>query len=204
MTGPARREEGGKSRRGTQERALRRREALLDAAVDLLGEGGFTAVTHRAVAERAGIPLAATSYYFSSRDELVADAFALLVERDLLRMRASAAEAGAGSLVESARTILRTYAPDRGRQLGLWELYLQAGREPALQHIARTWTDGWHDIVRTLLDRAGHPCGDDEVRFVATLVSGLWLELLVEDRPGSPERAGETVARALRAITECR
>ncbi|MFF4778084.1 TetR/AcrR family transcriptional regulator [Microtetraspora fusca] len=198
MTGPA---QSG-SRRKPQERALRRKEALVEAAVTLLGEGGFTAVTHRAVAERAGIPLAATSYYFTSRDELVARAFAVLVERDLRLMRASLTEeAGIGSLVELAQTLLHAYASDRGRQLGPWELYLQTGREPELQDIARSWTDGWHDIVRTLLERAGYPCGASEVRFLATLVSGLWLELLVEDRPGSLDRAGEMVARALRAIS---
>ncbi|WP_433226812.1 TetR/AcrR family transcriptional regulator [Microtetraspora malaysiensis] len=202
MTGPAPGGDGGKARRKPQERALRRKEALVEAAVTLLGEGGFTAVTHRAVAERAGIPLAATSYYFTSRDELVARAFAVLVERDLRLMRASLTEeAATGSLVELAQAFLRAYASDRGRQLGLWELYLQAGREPALQDIARSWTDGWHDIVRTLLERAEYPCGASEVHFLATLVSGLWLELLVEDRPGALDRAGEAVARGLRAIS---
>ncbi|GLW99921.1 hypothetical protein Misp02_40080 [Microtetraspora sp. NBRC 16547] len=158
-------------------------------------------MTHRAVAERAGVPLAATTYYFSSRDELVAQAFAVLVERDLRLMRDSLTRACGDSLDELARTLVRTYASDRGRQLGLWELYLQAGREPALQHIARAWTDGWDDIVRTLLDRSGHPCGRSEVRFVATLVSGFWLEHIVEARPGALEQAADMVTRALRAIS---
>ncbi|MEV0972203.1 TetR/AcrR family transcriptional regulator [Microtetraspora glauca] len=200
MRGRAPREDGEKPERKPQERAVRRKEALLDAAVALLGEGGFTAVTHRAVAERAGVPPAATTYYFSSRDELVARAFALLVERDLRLMRTSLTRPGPDSLAELAHVLLKTYAADRGHQLGLWELYLQAGREPALQHIARTWTDGWHDIVRTLLEQAGRPCGEAEVRFVATLVSGLWLEHIVEARPGSLEHAGGMVTRALRAI----
>ena len=41
------------------------------AAAELLAEGGFDAVRHRAVAERAGLPLASTTYYFGSLDELV-------------------------------------------------------------------------------------------------------------------------------------
>jgi DNA-binding transcriptional regulator YbjK len=49
----------------------RRRQALLEAAVALLVEGGFEAVRHRAVAERAGLPLASTTYYFDSLDDLV-------------------------------------------------------------------------------------------------------------------------------------
>ncbi|MDT5178075.1 MAG: hypothetical protein QOJ95_2273, partial [Mycobacterium sp.] len=49
----------------------RRRYALVSAAADLLCEGGFDAVRHRAVARRAGLPLASTTYYFSSLDDLV-------------------------------------------------------------------------------------------------------------------------------------
>ena len=48
----------------------RRRCALVSAAADLLCEGGFDAVRHRAVARRAGLPLASTTYYFSSLAEL--------------------------------------------------------------------------------------------------------------------------------------
>ncbi len=44
----------------------RRRYALVSAAADLLCEGGFDAVRHRAVARRAGLPLASTTYYFFS------------------------------------------------------------------------------------------------------------------------------------------
>src|SRR4051812_49583078 len=49
----------------------RRRQALVEAAIGLLVDGGFDAVRHRAVAERAGLPLASTTYYFDSLDELV-------------------------------------------------------------------------------------------------------------------------------------
>jgi len=41
-----------------QERSRQRREALLRATIELLGETGAKSVTHRAVAERAGLPLA--------------------------------------------------------------------------------------------------------------------------------------------------
>ncbi|MEW9529472.1 TetR/AcrR family transcriptional regulator [Microbispora sp. NPDC049125] len=186
--------------RRPQQRAVRRHEALLDAAAALLGEGGFAAVTHRAVAQRAGLPLAATSYYFSSRDALLTEAFALLVERELAQMRASMEAITAVSPDAIADLLAGAYAFDRPRQLGLWELYLQAGRDPALQGIARAWTDGCDEIVATVLRRAGYPHGQPEVRFVTTLLSGLWLEDVVEARPEARGRARDAVARALAAI----
>ena len=48
------------------------KDAALLAAADLLVEGGFDAVRHRAVATRAGLPLASTTYYFESLDDLIA------------------------------------------------------------------------------------------------------------------------------------
>lgn len=59
----------GRRARGTQ-----RQDALVAAAVALVLERGPAAVTHRAVAARAGASLSATTYYFADLDELMAAA----------------------------------------------------------------------------------------------------------------------------------
>ena len=48
-----------------------RREQILEAALRVIGRSGRQAVTHRAVAEEAGVPLGSTTYYFDSRDDLL-------------------------------------------------------------------------------------------------------------------------------------
>lgn len=65
---------------------------MVSAAAELLGEGGFEAVRHRAVARRAGLPLASTTYYFSSLDDLIARAVEHIgmIEVAQLRARVSA------------------------------------------------------------------------------------------------------------------
>ena len=65
----------------------RRRYALVSAAADLLCEGGFDAVRHRAVARRAGLPLASTTYYFSSLDDLIANAVEYVGAREAEQLR---------------------------------------------------------------------------------------------------------------------
>ncbi|MEU6284468.1 TetR/AcrR family transcriptional regulator [Streptomyces sp. NPDC047028] len=50
--------------RATSGRGLRRREQLTDAGVALLAEGGWPAVTTRAVAERAGAQVGLIHYHF--------------------------------------------------------------------------------------------------------------------------------------------
>ncbi|MDO5700524.1 MAG: TetR family transcriptional regulator [Bowdeniella nasicola] len=51
-----------------------RRQKLVDAAAAIIREEGPVAVTHRAVAKRAGCSLSATTYYFTGLDELLAEA----------------------------------------------------------------------------------------------------------------------------------
>ncbi|WP_206067262.1 TetR/AcrR family transcriptional regulator [Nonomuraea composti] len=172
--------DGTTPRTPSQERGRRRRATLLNAAVALLTEGGFNAVTHRAVAQRAHLPLAATTYYFASRDQLLAEAFAQLVETELATTRAWITRHGLPALTDQVATA------DRTRQLGLWELYVHAGRDPVLQHIARRWTDG---CVRLIAETLGRPENDPRVRLLYTTVSTLWLEHVVEQRPLDEARA---------------
>ncbi|MEV4177209.1 TetR family transcriptional regulator [Nonomuraea sp. NPDC049709] len=168
-----------------QARGKRRRATLLTAAVTLLTEGGFAAVTHRAVAQRANLPLAATTYYFTSRDQLLAEAFAQLVETELATTRTWITHHGLTTLTDQIATA------DRTRQLGLWELYVHAGRDPALQHIARRWTDGCVHLIATALDL---PETNPRARLLYTTISALWLEQLVEQRPLDEARTLLTLA----------
>lgn len=55
----------------SQDRSRQRREQLLDAAIELFAAGGARGITHRAVAAKAGLPPATTTYYFTSIDELI-------------------------------------------------------------------------------------------------------------------------------------
>jgi len=59
-----------------QGRSRQRRDELLAAAIELFAEGGSRAVTHRAVARRAGLPSATTTYYFASIEGLLREALA--------------------------------------------------------------------------------------------------------------------------------
>jgi AcrR family transcriptional regulator len=64
----------------TASRAGERRDQILAAVLDCLGEGGFDAVSMRAVAHGAGVPLGSLHYYFRSKEEMVGAALARSVE----------------------------------------------------------------------------------------------------------------------------
>jgi TetR/AcrR family transcriptional regulator, regulator of biofilm formation and stress response len=206
-------------RQPAQERGRRRRDALVDAGVALLTDGGFAAVSHRAVADRAGLPLAATTYYFRSRDDLIGAAFERMVERDLAATRerftarvrqfgtgsSDIASGGAGVRRMPARAAAEALAAallphdeiERRRHLALWELYLQAGREPSLRPLARAWTDRCRATTSELLRIAGYPATAESVRLLGATADGLAIEAIVEDRPNAVQSMVEIMSRGL-------
>lgn len=81
-----------------------RREQLLDAALELVGEGGFDAVRMQAVARRAGVTRPVVYECFGGRQELLA----ALVTRETARLRAVYAEVallGDGEGAKGARRL---------------------------------------------------------------------------------------------------
>ncbi len=57
-----------------------RRQFILEAALRLIARNGIRAVRHRAVAAEAEVPLAATTYYFQSIEDLLTETFKYWME----------------------------------------------------------------------------------------------------------------------------
>jgi len=57
------------------EQRAQTRSKTLQAVLDIIAKDGMRAVRHRAVAERAGVSLGTTTYYFSSIEDLIISAF---------------------------------------------------------------------------------------------------------------------------------
>ncbi|WP_196140366.1 TetR/AcrR family transcriptional regulator [Aliikangiella sp. G2MR2-5] len=65
-----------------------RRRKILDAAHQIIIRQGVQGVKHRAVAEEADVPLAATTYYFPDIHALLHDAFLDFYERNIYQLQA--------------------------------------------------------------------------------------------------------------------
>jgi len=77
----------GKRRVPQQSRSIERVERILDAAAELVVAQGVDALTTRAVADRAEVPVASLYQYFADKDEILL----ALVERDVAEMDAQVA-----------------------------------------------------------------------------------------------------------------
>lgn len=58
-----------------------RRDDILMATLQLIGEQGCDGLSHRKIAQAAGVPLGSTTYYFASREELLLEAFRLYMRQ---------------------------------------------------------------------------------------------------------------------------
>lgn len=89
-------------RKATRSSSRQRRDEILEAALRIIVRQGVRGVRHRAVAREAGVPLAATTYYFKDLDGLINDAFSLFAERGMSQK--AALRAVCFSAVDTAAT----------------------------------------------------------------------------------------------------
>ena len=55
--------------------AVQRRQDIIEATLRVMARDGLRAVSHRAVASEASVPLASTTYYFRDLEDLIIESF---------------------------------------------------------------------------------------------------------------------------------
>jgi TetR/AcrR family transcriptional regulator, regulator of biofilm formation and stress response len=174
--------------------------------VRLLGEQGRQAVTHRAVAERAGVPLGATTYYFDSRDDLLAQALRTISEGRIENagnvteglLRADTPDKLADELVE---WLVEAVDPSRNLYVAEFELWLEAARRPELREAARSWCAAERSAFEKALKALGSDDPERDARIVAGALDGLAGMALMEPRPIEAARGMRPeLRRLLRAL----
>lgn len=165
----------------------RRRDAIVDAALDVARRKGLGATTVRDVAAAMGTSSGLIHHYFASMDEVLAAAFARVAEADL--RIAEDAVAGADGPADALERFFRTYAPtDADPAFQLWlDAWSEAGRRPAVQAVSRRLNLAWQALLEATI-RAGVASGAfvcAEPRAAAwrllSLVDGLALQVVAHE-----------------------
>ena len=126
-----------------------RRVALLEAGINVLGEHGVRAVTHRAVDAAAGLPAGSTSNHFRTRDALFDVLVVRLSERERRNWDELARRAAPTTGAELA-AILSMYAIQatshhRCLTLARYAILVESGSRPALRdQLLRTGAEVKH------------------------------------------------------------
>ncbi len=162
-----------------------RRQALLDAVVRVLERGGPSAVTHRAVAAEAGVPLAAATYYFSSLDDMFVSALRDATDKQLSALVPLAS----ASVTEVAHELVDFTTRDRGAAIAQYELLFLAMRRDALKADAERWYGALESALAVRMP--GDDAGTTARRHrAAWAIDGLILQMLWR---GIPATVAETV-----------
>lgn len=173
---------------GRVTRGQRTREAILDAAIELLRRDGAASLSHRSIAARAGTSLAATTYHFDSLDDLLVAAFEQLSERTLAQLTSysRAVLAGDRDLVEAAAVFAETVDPEHGfGSDGLVELVHAATHNERLRKHVHHYVE---QMSGPFADLIGH---DASVTLVRALTG-----VLIHHRATEGETTGSADLRA--------
>lgn len=166
------------------------RDAILEATLRIVAEEGVDAVTHRRVAENAGVSPGSTTHHFSGRDELLREAFRHYLQGadEALASLAAAAEAHEGGDIEDARRALvslvkREFA-DPALVRAEYELLLFAVKDRELAVMASAFDARVVGALAAVLERAGSHRPTEAARTLANFVRGFELERLVKPKLG--------------------
>ncbi len=179
----------------------RRRYALVSAAAELLREGGFEAVRHRAVAHRAGLPLASTTYYFSSLEDLIASAVEHIGMLEVAQLQARVAELSRRrrSAERTAEVLVELLVGDGSdaeltdQLISRYERYIACARLPALRGIQRRILRQRSDAVIEAVSRSGRIVRVDLLSALVCMVDGAVVAALVDDGQGPRAAALSTL-----------
>jgi DNA-binding transcriptional regulator YbjK len=163
-------------------RRSERRDALLAAAVQVVGERGVGGTTHRAVTERAGVPLATASYYFASIDELIAQALTAFVKGRAEEVALRDEDASPAEIADWYAN--QVMGLEKEKRLAFYEVLLNAARTPELEDAAKGALASYEDWAVKGLAAAGSESG---ARAFVALGLGFGLLHLVDRRDTDTE-----------------
>jgi TetR/AcrR family transcriptional regulator, regulator of biofilm formation and stress response len=188
---------------GRYSRGVERSQQLLDAVVRLIGRVGVAGVTHRAVAQEAGVSLRATTYYFETKDEMIREALRHFVRENISRAdavaqrfpsRSNKLESGVDAI---ASVMLQEISDPNDVLRTEYELILAISREPRYapeyQELQRLL-----DVrLRALLSAMGSADPRRHARIVLAVTRGLQIEHMASPEARPSERSLRANLRAL-------
>lgn len=175
----------------TSGRADERRRTLLEAAIWVIGREGIDAVSHRRVAEVAGVPLGSTTYYFASREDMLVQALQYFATGEIEALRRTLgavpgetwARDGAAGVVQRLVEFLEPQVRDaRWRTLAQYTLFGEAARRPELRPVVHEWNAAWWQTLSEVLAALGRPAAQLDAQMLLGMLDGLLLAGIADPR----------------------
>ncbi|MEL6829959.1 MAG: TetR family transcriptional regulator [Pseudomonadota bacterium] len=176
----------------------RSREQLLEAALRIIADRGVGAVTHRSIADEAGLTRGAVTYHFASRDEILLAAFRHYIETVHSLIDEVSQDKTDKSLDELIETMVQFHQQeffDPDRVLAEYELIVFAARHQDIRQEFRTWENRLITQIEAQLDQIGFEDGRLTATVMLAVARAFELEHLTH-----PESDPDELRRRLRAV----
>lgn len=188
------------SLRGNEER----RRALIDATLSCLSRYGGDGTSVRRIAEEAGVAPGLLTYYFSGKDELLAEAYRSLSNRLLASLERRASQAGPRAANRLRAFLLASLDPPFGES-GALRIWVQLWGHILSNAEARRVHGDVYGAFRAALEalilaclrergEAGEPAKVKRLAIgAAAILDGVWLERCLDDRAFGAREAQSVV-----------
>jgi AcrR family transcriptional regulator len=128
------------------------REALLEAAIRVVGRSGLRNLTYREVAKEAGVTHGLVAHHFGSRDALLAEALDLALERSL---DTAPMNPPSGKISDLGTALSAMAEADPDLQAFQYELMLESRRRPEIRPVLAKVYEHYRQAARDGLARMG-------------------------------------------------
>ncbi|BBY48563.1 hypothetical protein MARA_20310 [Mycolicibacterium arabiense] len=191
---------------GNTARGVQRRTAIIDAAIAVMAQVGLAGLSMRVVANQAGIPLGALSYYFNDKADLVAQAFAQLSDREIERVVRTAEQLSPSMSPDQladavADMIIDGFTSPQGAIVTRYELVTEASRDERLRPMFEAWYAAMVPALSRLFRDLGSRQPELDSRTIMAVTAGLEIDNIY--RPLGPvdkRRIRATIRHAFRAL----
>ena len=166
----------------------------------VIGQEGIDAISHRRVAEVANVPLGSTTYYFTSREDMLVQALEYFARGEIDALEDTFGDVtedqwsreGAAGLVKRLEDFFAPQVGDsRWRTLAQYTLFQEAARRPELRPVVHEWNVAWWELLAKLLAAVGRPHAQIDVQMMLAMFDGLLLA-------GTAEPQDDYVEKVLR------
>lgn len=159
-----------------------KRDLILVATLEAIGTGGIDCVTHRHIAEIAGVAVGSVGYHFDTRDMLIREAFRYYVDgisQTSLAVDDNLSNATRKGLMDG---LLAVSERDLDRPEFLraeYEMLVYAGRDPELARDIASWHAALEARLASALEALGVDKPMQAARMIRDLMRGIEIERLV-------------------------
>jgi AcrR family transcriptional regulator len=191
--------------------AEQRRAALVQAALAVIARDGVHGATTRAIVAEAGMSLASFHYAFRSRDELIREVIAFVVDQqeDVSR----AALVPAHDLRSAVRAGMQAYfdllREHPEREQAMFELMHYSMRTPELEALPPVQHGSYLTAARALLDAGSAELGvtwtlpvDQVARILVALTDGLTYAWLADRNDAAAEQLMDHIADTITSFAD--